>query len=106
MLWLKLSLIVKFPNSPPFSFNTTNSTDQMLFRTTFFRKLQKNMPQESTKSVVTSTNPTIEQLDQRLKVLENQMGYCLANLEKLGIPTDEQTLKDYQGYSRGNPYDC
>jgi hypothetical protein len=46
----------------------------------------------------------ITQLEQQVEQLNNQIGYCLAYLNKLGIPTDVDSLETYLEYSCDNHY--
>ncbi|MEH2022863.1 hypothetical protein [Nostoc sp.] len=68
--------------------------------------------------VITQLQQQIESLQKQMKdsceeqerskkeqeTLTNQMGYCLANLDRLGISTDAESLETYKEYSCGNHY--
>jgi hypothetical protein len=46
----------------------------------------------------------ITQLERKVEQLNNQLGYCFANLYRLGIPTDVDSLETYDQYSGDNHY--
>jgi hypothetical protein len=48
----------------------------------------------------------INQLKLQVEQLKNQLGYCLASLNRLGIPTDLDSLETHHKYSCGKHYNC
>ncbi|MEY3402155.1 MAG: hypothetical protein RLZZ86_1770, partial [Cyanobacteriota bacterium] len=48
----------------------------------------------------------INQLKLQIEQLKNQLGYCLASLNRLGIPTDVDSLETHHKYSCGKHYNC
>lgn len=64
-------------------------------------------------SRVTELEQTVQLLQRQFQHLQedtmknkNQWEYCSSSLNGRGIPTDKQSLEEYQNWSFGNHYDC
>ena len=55
---------------------------------------------------ITQLEQKVEQLNQQDEQLNNQLGYCFAYLNRLGMSTDADSLDTYHEYSCGNHYNC
>ncbi|MEH1932756.1 MAG: hypothetical protein V7L14_03310 [Nostoc sp.] len=47
----------------------------------------------------------VQKIQNQQEIFTIQQEYCLVNLDKLGIPIDEQSIKDFNDWSCGNHYD-